>query len=45
MIRKIATGIIAVGMCAMLLGALGFTLPDQPPPKISTDAAVQKTEV
>ena len=30
---------------AMLLGALGFTLPDQSPPKISTDAAVQKTEV
>ena len=30
---------------AMLLGALGFTLPDQPPPKISTDVAAQKTEV
>ena len=25
--------------------ALGFTLPDQPPPKISSDAAAQKTEV
>ena len=30
---------------AMLLGALGFTPPDQPPPKISTDVAAQKTEV
>ena len=30
---------------AMLLGALGFTLPDQPPPKISSDVAAQKTEV
>ena len=30
---------------AMLLGALSFTLPDQPPPKISTDVAAQKTEV
>ena len=30
---------------AMLLGSLGFTLPDQPPSKISTDVAVQKTDV
>lgn len=30
---------------AMLLGALGFTMPDQPPPKISSVVAAQKTEV
>ena len=30
---------------ALLLGALGLTLPAQPPPKISGNAAPQKTEV
>ena len=30
---------------ALLLGALGLTLPAQPPPKVSGNVAPQKTEV